>query len=103
MFTAIVHSYTVMYSSNAFIPRIGLKSNGAYVAQLLFYPDGQTLPDDAVQDGQYQLRYHLADYANIIDLLRNEKPVRVLYSGSGGGFENTLEVFDEKVGNNDKK
>lgn len=102
MLNAVVHHYTVMYSSNAFTPRIGLKSNGSFVAQLLFHPDGQALPADGVLDGQPQLHYHLADFANIIDLLRNEKPLRVIYTGSGAGFENTLEVFDERVGDNDK-
>jgi len=42
--------------------------------------------------------YHLQSYANCIDLLRNEKPMYLLYSGSGGGFENGIKTTAEPVG-----
>jgi hypothetical protein len=40
----------------------------------------------------------LDDFENAIDLLRNEKPMYLLYSGSGGGFENGLKTTPEPVG-----
>jgi hypothetical protein len=44
------------------------------------------------------LYYHLDDFQNAIDLLRNEKPVYLYYSGSGGGHENGIKTMIEKVG-----
>ena len=48
--------------------------------------------------GQANLNYHLDHYANVIDLLRNEKPVYLLYSGSGPGFENGIKTTPEVIG-----
>jgi hypothetical protein len=48
--------------------------------------------------GQVNLYYHLDDYPNAIDLLRNEGPMHLLYSGSGGGFENGIKMTEEVVG-----
>ncbi len=38
------------------------------------------------------------DYYNAIDLLRNESPMYLLYSGSGPGFENGIKTRQEIVG-----
>ena len=51
-----------------------------------------------VPSGQVQLYYHLDDYRNAIDLLRNETPVYLLYSGSGGGFENGIKTTEAVEG-----
>ncbi len=48
--------------------------------------------------GQVNLYYHLEDYYNTIDLLRNEGPIYLLYSGSGSGFENGIKTTPEVVG-----
>ena len=48
--------------------------------------------------GQVNLHYHLANFENVIDLLRNEKPMYLLYSGSGGGFENAVKTTAEPLG-----
>lgn len=93
-----IDSYEVMYSANAFVPRIWLKSGNKGIGQLIFKPNGSPLPVDALVSGQVNLYYHLDDYANAIDLLRNEKPVYLLYSGSGGGFENGIKTTEEVVG-----
>jgi hypothetical protein len=90
-----IDSHEVFYSSNTFYPRIGLLSQQQYVGQLLFLPNGAALPDDLLQDGQPQLHYHLADFHNVIDLLRNEGDVYLLYAGSGGGSENALHVYSK--------
>ena len=43
-----------------------------------------------------------ADFDNAIDLLRNEKPMYLLYNGSGGGFENGIKTTPEPVGEAEK-
>jgi hypothetical protein len=42
-----IDQYEVMYSANTFFPRIWLKNGGKFIGQLIFHPDGATLPADA--------------------------------------------------------
>lgn len=93
-----IDEYEVMYSANAFVPRIWLKSAGKFIGQLIFKPNGAALPPDAQVGGQVNLYYHLDDYAHAIDLLRNESPMYLLFSGSGGGNENGIKTTQEAVG-----
>lgn len=93
-----IDEYEVMYSANTFFPRVWLKSAGKYIGQLVFQPDGSVLPPDGIAGGQVNLYYHLQQYMHCIDLLRNEKPMYLLYSGSGGGFENGIKTTPEPVG-----
>jgi hypothetical protein len=93
-----VDAYEVFYSANSFSPRIGLKHAGEFIGQLIFKPNGATLPPDTNATGQVALYYHLDDFQNAIDLLRNEKPIYLYYNGSGGGFENGIKTMVEKVG-----
>ena len=93
-----VDAYEVLYSANGFSPRIALKNAGNYIGQLLFLPNGAALPADTVVNKQAQLHYHLEDFRNVVDLLRNEKPIYLYYSGSGSGFENGIKTMIEKVG-----
>ena len=51
---------------------------------------------DNMSGGQVNLYYHLDDCQNAIDLLRNESPMYLLYSGSGG--ENGIKTTQEVVG-----
>jgi hypothetical protein len=51
---------------------------------------------------QVNLYYHLDDYQNAIDLLRNEHPIYLLYSGSGSGYENGIKTTPEVVGEGEK-
>ncbi len=94
----LVDSYLVQYSSNSFSRRIGLKSGATYIGQLVFMPNGSALPPDKLIGTQPQLYYHLDDFQNCIDLLRHEKPVYLLYNGSGAGFENGIRTSDEVIG-----
>ncbi|MCH6483348.1 hypothetical protein MMG85_07170 [Pseudoxanthomonas sp. LH2527] len=96
--TTQIEKYHVIYSANTFRRRIGLMAGGAYIGQLVFHANGATLPADGLNGTQPQLNYHLDDFQNAIDLLRNEKPVYLLYNGSGGGFENALVTDPETVG-----
>ena len=93
-----VDAYEVLYSANGFSPRIALKNAGAYIGQLLFLPNGATLPADTVVNKQVQLYYHLDDFQNVVDLLRNEKPIYMYDNGSGSGFENGVRTMSERVG-----
>jgi hypothetical protein len=98
-----IEEYEVMYSANTFAPRIWLKSGGKYIGQLIFKSDGSALPQDTMSGGQVNLYYHLEDFDNAIDLLRNEKPMYLLYSGSGTGFENGIKTSPEPVGEGEPK
>ena len=98
MATTKIDEYEVMYSANTFAPRIWLKAGGKYIGQLSFRPNGAALPADGMISGQINLNYHLDDFQNAIDLLRNEQPMYLVYSGSGGGNENGIKTTPEPVG-----
>ena len=83
MATIQITDYEVMYSANTFPPRIWLLNSETFIGQLIFYPDGETLPPDDKSGGQVNLFYHLADFENCAALLRNEKTVYLLFNGSG--------------------
>jgi hypothetical protein len=98
--TTKIDEYEVMYSSNKFPPRIWLKNAGKYIGQLVFQPNGATLTPDSMAGTQCNLYYHLDDFQNCIDLLRNEKPMYLLWAGAGS--ENGIKTMAEAVGENDK-
>jgi hypothetical protein len=89
-----VDAYEVFYSSNLLPPRIGLKHAGEFIGQLIFKPNGMPLPPDTNASGQVNLYYHLDDFQNAIDLLRNEKPIYMFFNGT----ENGIKTMVEKVG-----
>jgi hypothetical protein len=90
MATTLVQQYEVIYSANAFPPRIGLVNSGRFFGQLVFHPNGSALPQDGVINGQINLHYHLDDFENCFALLRSERTIYLLYNGLGPGFENSL-------------
>ena len=94
MATTMIDQYEVMFSANAFPPRIWLKSGGSFIGQLVFKHNGATLPPDSPGT----LYYHLDDFGNVLDMLRNEKPVYWMYVGTGGGNENAIKTTPEPVG-----
>jgi hypothetical protein len=98
----LIDTYEVFYSANKFIPRIWLYNKGKPIGNLYFHPNGSTLPEDTMSVGQAMLFYHLEDFKNIIDLLRNEKPMYLFYAGSGPGFENAIMTDPELVGEGEK-
>jgi hypothetical protein len=90
-----IGSYQVQYASNTFVPRIWLRDTAnVSIGQLIFMPDGKALPADNATN----LYYHLSDFAHVIDLLRNEKPVYWDFVGSGGGNENAIRTSVEPQG-----
>ena len=96
MATTKIDEYEVMYSANKFMPRIWLKSAGKFIGQLIFRPNGTTLPADSMAGTQVNIRYHLDDFQNCIDMLRNEKPMYLLWMGVGS--ENGIKTTAEAVG-----
>ena len=89
-----IDEYEVMYSANTFVPRIWLKGGGKFIGQLVFMPAGASLP----QDTATSLYYRLQHLPMVLDLLRNEKPMYFMFSGSGPGFENGIKTTPEPVG-----
>ena len=98
-----IDTYDVLYSANTFSPRIGLKVGNKFIGQLIFRPNGSALPQDTMANGQVNLYYHLDDFQNVIDLLRNESSIYLLFSGSGGGFENGIQTTEDVVGVGEKE
>jgi hypothetical protein len=98
MALTLINDYEVMYSANTFPPRIWLLSSGNFIGQLIFHPDGTVLPPDTSLAGQAQLHYHLEDFQNCETILRTERTVYLLFSGTGPGNENGLLTSQLLVG-----
>ncbi|WKK64550.1 hypothetical protein [Lutimonas zeaxanthinifaciens] len=79
-----VHFQAGRTGSNLIYPKIIIKCyhDDDYVLQASFYPDNKTLPENYhdVNSKLVYLRYPVSMYANVVDLLRNEKPIYFSYS-----------------------
>ncbi len=95
--TTKIDEYVVFYSTNAFAPRLGLYAAGKLIGQLNFEADGVPLPADSLQNGIPMLFYRKQDFANTLDILRNEKPVYLYFNGAGTSFENGLRTMQKPV------
>lgn len=89
-----IDDYEVMYSSTPFVPRIWLISQGNFIGQLIFMPDGTPLPGDTPGN----LYYHLEDFENLLGILATDKPTYLLFVGTGSGNENDILTAPEPVG-----
>jgi len=89
-----IDNYEVMYSSAPFVPRIWLISQGKFIGQLIFMPDGSPLPGDTPGN----LYYHLEDFENLLEVLASDKPAYLLFAGTGPGNENGILTAPEPVG-----
>jgi hypothetical protein len=98
-----VEEYEVLYSSNKFVPRILLKSEGKYIGQLIFNTDNTTLPSDSLENGQLNMYYHMQNFQDIINILRNDKPIFIEFTGTDVNDENCLRTSSEPVGKFEKK
>ena len=97
-----IDDFEVLYASNSFVPRIWLLSDGHFIGQLVFMPNGSSLPPDAQTGSQINLYYHQEDYANALDLLRSDSPTYLLFAGTGPGNENGILTAEEVVGAGEK-
>jgi hypothetical protein len=68
------------------------------IGQLVFESNGSVLPQDGLLAGLPNLFYHLEDFENVIDLLRNEKPVFLSFTGPGFSNENGINTSAEPIG-----
>ena len=79
-----VHFQAGHSKENLIYPRAIVKCyhDDDFILQINFYPDSKTLPENYydVKFKLVYLRYRLSMYPNIIDLLRNEKPIYFSYS-----------------------
>ena len=71
MAVTAIDDYEVMYSSTPFVPRIWLISQGNFIGQLIFMPDGTPLPGDTPGN----LYYHLEDFENLLGIWRPISPL----------------------------
>ena len=57
-------------------------NNDDFVVQINFYPDNKSVPENSYdkRNKLVYLRYPMSMYPNVIDLLRNEKPIYFSYS-----------------------
>jgi hypothetical protein len=103
MTTTPITSYSVEYQSNPPSARIYLQAHLRVlttIASLTFKPKGTHLPreDRTLVFGAVvpNLYFHLEDFQNILDLLRNEKTVYLRYSH--GGSNNGITTVAESLG-----
>jgi hypothetical protein len=65
------------------------------IAQVLAVPEGEPLPPATQRDGRALLYYHSAAIPQVVDLLRNERPVYLVW---GEGRNTALATGYEPVG-----
>jgi len=76
------YSYTLFSSrqnTDEVVSVIMLSSDSAFYGYIHFLTDGSVLPKAEKKYGLYYLYYHQHNLPVIIDMLRNEKPVYLLY------------------------
>lgn len=100
-----VHFQAGQIENNLIYPSVVIKCyhDDDFVLQLNFYPDNKKLPENYydVKSKLVYLRFRMSMYSNIIDILRNEKPIYFSFSNkSKVGYVRTgKEPIGE--GNND--
>jgi|MudIll2142460700_1097286.scaffolds.fasta_scaffold2046343_2 hypothetical protein len=99
--TTSIDRYSINYYSNTSTPTISLWKNGVNrnVASLAFLRKESALPRDYSRDGTAFLFYRLEDYPNIVDLLRNEKPVFLFWDETAYSI---ITSTSESVGEGEK-
>jgi len=89
LITSEINHYWVHFQSggadqNHVYPRALVKCyhDEDFVVQINFYPDGKALPENHYdkRNKLVYLRYPMSMYPNVIDLLRNEKPIYFSYT-----------------------
>ena len=93
-----IDRYEIMYSSNRFSPRIWLWGGGKALGQLIFEPDGSSLPQDTMANNLVSLYYHLENLETLITLFRGERTLYLLWAGSGPGFQNGIQTAEQVLG-----
>lgn len=93
-------SYQVWYYSAPqykYRVMIQLYYNRNFIGRILFMKEGEVLPTNYQINNRPYLHYDMADYAPMMDMLRNEKPLYIQFVPENGiGFIGTREL--EPVG-----
>lgn len=95
-----IRTYNVeSFSSNQNPASINLyDKTGKHFAIAIFRPDSEDLPEaNHGTDGKYRLYYYRKYFSDVIDLLRNEKPV-YMHFWSGAGSNTHIGTKREPVG-----
>jgi len=72
--------FSSRYDENEVISAIMLSSDTSFYGYLHFLADGSELPQAKKQYGLFYMYYHQMDYLAIVDMLRNENPVYLIYN-----------------------
>ena len=94
MSSTLIDNYVITYSANARPRRIDLSAGIRHAGTLLFYLDNIRLPADNLAGETPVLHYYLEDFANILAILKHEKPLYLVYTGPGSQDENGLVTKD---------
>jgi len=79
--TIKIEGYIVSYAAKASgVHEISLYSASKGVARVYFKPDGATLPNNEIVNGIIHLFYHFKDFSNVLDLIRNVKPLNIVFN-----------------------
>ena len=93
------YTYYVFSSRNAAIVDSVLLFHGdsSYLGAAFFYEPSHTLPDAVkyTASGPVGLHYHRTDLPTLIDILRNESPVYLIWDG---GQNSRISTTSEPVG-----
>ncbi len=92
------YTYYTFSSRNAWVDTVILMYGATgYLGGIFFYEPSDTLPNaqQFTPTGPIGLHYHRTDLAMIIDMLRNEKPVYLIWDG---GQNSRLSTSAEPVG-----
>jgi hypothetical protein len=84
-----IEDYKVTYATLSRGTRIGLTCERDFFGTLHFKPNGSTLPIETFPSRNHVcLYYHLDDFQNILDLLRNDiDSLYLFYGDEGTGYD----------------
>ncbi len=79
-----VHFQAGPTKNDLIFPRVRIKcyNDGKFILQANFYPDKKRIPENyySTNSNLVYLHYPISMYSDIIDILRNEKPIYFTYS-----------------------
>lgn len=104
MAVTLIKSYKIQFSSNGFVPRIALYDKDENkIGRLVFYPDDTKLPSDRQEPrGEVTVMYKMNQYPMLVDILRNENPVYLVFNGTDQHSENGVRTDLEPIGEGER-
>jgi len=79
-------NYKVFYYSqyNDLKCYVYLYQGTSYQGRLAFHEDGSAIPDNAAYSGNPTLNYPVSEFANVMEILREEKPLNITLNEANG-------------------